>query len=71
MSDLVHKGANEVDETTLQLWQFFCFVSVHHGLKEREVFKACTYSELVLKLTAKHFNGLMYAIAAIHCNPNL
>lgn len=36
MSDLIHKSANKVDETTLQLRQVGGFVSVHHRLKERE-----------------------------------
>lgn len=40
MSDLVHKSADEVDETTLKLRQVGRFVSVHHGLQERNVVKA-------------------------------
>lgn len=35
-SHLVHKGADKVDEATLQLRKFLRFVPVHHGLKERE-----------------------------------
>lgn len=57
MPDLVHESANEVDETTLQLGQFFGFVSVHHGLegeKERETYVSA--GRLVNPLMHFHFN---------------